>query len=88
VLDQDVFSESKILVEDSEFGLNLEAIRTFNSNGLVKLSEVLSASHVTESSITSLSNVEVLLFKSKFGKSFPVSFGFRGQSERFEDIDS
>ena len=88
MLDQDVFSESEILVKNGELSLNLEAVGTFDSDGLVKLSKILSTGHVSKSSITSLSNIEVLLFKSEFGKCFPVSFGFRGQSERFKDIYS
>ena len=77
----------ELLVQDSKLCLNSEVVDSFLSNELVDLSEVVSLGDVSESSIASLSNIEVLLLDSHLSNSLPVGLSLWGKLEWLEDLN-
>ena len=88
MLDQDGFSLMELLVEHSHFGLNTEVVRAFCCNKFVELAKVVSLCNITEGSVTSLSNVEIVLLHGEFGKRFPIGLGLWSQVELLQNVNS
>ena len=81
VLNQNCLCFVELFIEYCKLCLNSKVVCSFLSNQLVQLAKIIRSRHVTESSITSFSHVEVLLFQSKLSQSFPVCFSLRSDSK-------
>jgi hypothetical protein len=89
ILEKDSFSTMELLIQNGELSLNSEIFNTsLSSNKLVNFSEIVCLSNISKSGIASLCHIEILLFNSKLGKSFPVSFDFRGHLKRLKNLHS
>ncbi len=57
VLNQNGLSLVELLIQHSELDLNTEVINSLSCNQFIKLAEVVSSRHITESSVAPLSHI-------------------------------